>query len=66
LGGDKLPPLSDCAVAKERLSWMYDHIYAQFSSVTHYDMYSITILGLFPAAPTRDGNPEPSPETGSG
>jgi hypothetical protein len=46
---DKLTPLSDCAVAKERLSWMYDHIYAQFSSVTHYDMYSMTILGLLPA-----------------
>src|ERR1700755_1648974 len=25
---------------------MYDHIYAQFSSVTHYDMYSMNILGL--------------------
>lgn len=46
---DKLPPLSDWAIAKEKLSWMYDHIYAQFSSVTHYDMYSMTILGLFPA-----------------
>ena len=43
---DELPPISDCRVAKERLGEFYASIYAQFSSVTHYDMYSMQILGL--------------------
>lgn len=43
---DKLPPLSGCDVAKETLAPLYTSIYAQFSSVTHYDMYSMNILGL--------------------
>ncbi|MCA0301713.1 MAG: hypothetical protein LCH95_04845 [Proteobacteria bacterium] len=44
---DKLPPLSDCEVAKEKLASLYTSIYAQFSSVTHYDMYSMNMLGLY-------------------
>jgi hypothetical protein len=46
---DKLPPLSACDVAKEGLGDLYTSIYAQFSSVTHYDMYSMNILGLHKA-----------------
>jgi hypothetical protein len=44
---DELPPLSDCDVAKETLASLYTSIYAQFSSVTHYDMYSMNMLGLY-------------------
>lgn len=43
---DKLPPLSDCRIAMESLSQFYVSVYAQFSSVTHCDMYSMKILGL--------------------
>jgi hypothetical protein len=53
-GRDKLPPLSDCAIARETLGDLYTSIYAQFSSVAHYDMYSMNILGLHPAP---DGAP---------
>ncbi len=50
---DKLPPLADKQVAKEGLAHWYESIYAQFSSVTHYDRYSIEILGLQPAPDGR-------------
>jgi hypothetical protein len=43
---DKLPPLSNIALEKESLAHWYVSIYAQFSSVTHYDMYSINMLGI--------------------
>lgn len=43
---DKLKPVSACSVAHEKLADLYTSIYAQFSSVTHYDMYSMNILGL--------------------
>lgn len=44
---DALPPLSECDVARETLAPLYTSIYAQFSSVTHYDMYSMNMLGLY-------------------
>lgn len=43
---DALPPLSECDVARETLAPLYTSIYAQFSSVTHYDMFSMNMLGL--------------------
>jgi hypothetical protein len=46
---DALPALADCKLAKESLSDLYNGIYAQFSSVTHYDMYSMNILGFYEA-----------------
>lgn len=46
---DKLPPLSNIPLEKESLAHWYVSIYAQFSSVTHYDMYSINMLGLHKA-----------------
>jgi Family of unknown function (DUF5677) len=46
---DALPALSDCKLAKESLADLYNGIYAQFSSVSHYDMYSMNILGLHEA-----------------
>lgn len=46
---DKLTPVSDCEVGRETLSSLYVSIYTQFSSVTHYDMYSMGILGLHKA-----------------
>jgi hypothetical protein len=46
---DKLPPISGCKLATEPLEDLYTSVYAQFSSVTHYDMYSMNILGLHKA-----------------
>jgi hypothetical protein len=46
---DKLSPLSSCALAKEKLGDFYTTIYAQFSSVADYDMYSLAMLGLHKA-----------------
>jgi hypothetical protein len=43
---DEFPPLADTVLSKERLSHCYDSIYGQFSSVAHYDRYSIELLGL--------------------
>lgn len=50
---DKLAPLADCELAREPLADLYSSVYAQFSSVTHYDMYSMNILGLHKA---QDGH----------
>jgi hypothetical protein len=47
---DALPPLSDCKLAKESVAYYYNGIYTHFSSVTHYDMYSMNILGLHKGA----------------
>lgn len=46
---DKLAPLADCKLAQEPLADLYTSVYAQLSSVTHYDMYSMNILGLHKA-----------------
>lgn len=44
---DAQPPLSAVRLAKSPLADLYNSVYAQFSSVTHYDMYSINMLHLF-------------------
>ena len=46
---DALPPFSDSVLAKESLLHWYESIYSQFSSVSHYDRYSIELLGIQPA-----------------
>jgi hypothetical protein len=49
---DQFPPLADEPIAKEKLGPSYDGIYAQFSSVSHYDRYSIELMTVNKA---RDG-----------
>jgi hypothetical protein len=41
---DDFPPLSDLHVAKEKLAPTYDAVYAQFSSVSHYDRFSLEFM----------------------
>jgi hypothetical protein len=43
---DAFPPLADTFLAKDTLANSYDSIYRQFSSVSHYDRYSIEMLGI--------------------
>ena len=43
---DAFPPISDLPVAKELLATVYDTIYKQFSSVSHYDRFSLDLLAL--------------------
>jgi hypothetical protein len=43
---DALPPLADTTLGNAPLADLYNSVYAQFSSVTHYDMYSINMLSL--------------------
>jgi hypothetical protein len=43
---DALPPIVDTVLAKEGLAHSYEAIYSQFSSVAHYDRFSIELLGL--------------------
>ena len=43
---DALPPIADTILAKEGLAHSYEAIYSQFSSVAHYDRFSIELLGL--------------------
>jgi hypothetical protein len=43
---DDFPPIADTFLAKEGLAHFYDSIYAQFSSVTHYDRFGIELLGI--------------------
>jgi hypothetical protein len=50
---DKFPPLADEPIAKENLGPWYDGIYAQFSSVSHYDRYSIDLLTVNKASNGR-------------
>jgi hypothetical protein len=45
---DEFPPIAETALAKEKLATWYDSIYSQFSSVSHYDRYSIELLTLNP------------------
>jgi hypothetical protein len=41
---DEFPPLAEEPVAKEKLGTLYDGIYSQFSSVSHYDRFSLELL----------------------
>lgn len=43
---DLLPRLTELQVGRESLAHHYDTIYAQFSSVSHFDAYSIQLLRL--------------------
>jgi hypothetical protein len=43
---DKLPGITGTRVDGETLRTLYDSIYRQGSSVSHYDLYSIQMLGL--------------------
>jgi hypothetical protein len=43
---DALPPIADTILAKQNLADTYEAIYSQFSSVAHYDRFSIELLGL--------------------
>jgi hypothetical protein len=43
---DAFPPLADRLLAKNKLANSYEAIYRQFSSVSHYDRYSIELLGI--------------------
>jgi hypothetical protein len=43
---DEFPPLADVQVAKEKLGHWYDGIYKQFSSVSHYERYSLDLLAI--------------------
>jgi hypothetical protein len=43
---DSLPPLTDLQIGKEELGHHYDTIYAQFSSVAHFDAYSLQLFRL--------------------
>lgn len=50
---DEFPALADEPIAKEKLGPWYDGIYAQFSSVSHYDRYSIELLTINKASDGR-------------
>jgi hypothetical protein len=43
---DSLPPLTELQVGKEELTRHYDTIYVQFSSVAHFDAYSLELFRL--------------------
>ena len=42
---DAFPALADTVLAKKKLASSYEAIYRQFSSVSHYDRFSIELLG---------------------
>lgn len=44
---DALDGITNSEVDKETLLSLYDSIYRQGSSVSHYDMYSVNMLGLY-------------------
>lgn len=46
-GRDKLEGITGSRLDEENLRWLYDSIYRQGSSVAHYDLYSINLLGLY-------------------
>lgn len=50
---DSLPRLTELQIGKEELERHYDTIYAQFSSVAHFDVYSLELLGLHEAGTGR-------------
>ena len=41
---DAFPPITDTPLAKRGLASWYNSVYAQFSSVSHYDRYSIEMV----------------------
>jgi hypothetical protein len=41
---DAFPPITDTPLAKRRLATWYTSVYAQLSSVSHYDRYSIELV----------------------
>lgn len=43
---DSLPLLTELQIGKETLEHHYDTIYAQFSSVSHFDMYSLELIRI--------------------
>jgi hypothetical protein len=50
---DEFLPLADEPIANEKLGSWYDGIYAQFSSVSHYDRYSIELVTFNKASDDR-------------
>jgi len=46
---DEMQPLGQTRLAKQTLADLYSSVYRQFSSVSHFDMYSMGMVGLFPA-----------------
>lgn len=49
---DSLPPLTSLAISQDKMADLYDSIYGQFSSVSHFDMLSLQFLRMQTA---RDG-----------
>ena len=45
---DAFPSLADTMLAKQKLAPSYEAIHRQFSSVSHYDRFSIELLELQP------------------
>ena len=43
---DALKPLANTPLDQEELAGFYAPVYQQFSSVTHFDMYSMNLMGL--------------------
>jgi hypothetical protein len=43
---DLLPPLTSLAISGDKLADLYDGIYGQFSSVSHFDMLSLQFLKM--------------------
>ncbi len=43
---DEFPSIAKTALANEKLAGWYDRIYAQFSSVSHYDRFSVELMTL--------------------
>jgi len=41
---DALPPITDTPLARRGLASWYNSVYAQFSSVSHYDRFSIEMV----------------------
>jgi hypothetical protein len=50
---DSLPLLTELQIGKETLGTHYDTIYSQFSSVAHFDFYSVQLIGLHETNPGR-------------
>ena len=49
---DSLPPLTSLAISQDKIADLYDGLYGQFSSVSHFDMLSLQFLKMQTA---RDG-----------
>jgi hypothetical protein len=43
---DSLPPLTSLAISDDKMADLYDAIYGQFSSVSHFDMLSLQFLKM--------------------